>query len=130
MLIERVAVEKLTADYIVPVPLAAERLAERGYNQAEVLAVGLAEGTGIPVSTGLQRTRWTVPQAQLRGEYRAKNLIGAFAWQGEAIAGKTMLLIDDVISTGATVDECAKALKLAGAGRVIALALGRGTGKG
>lgn len=125
-LAEALAGAGLTPDAVMPVPLHPDRLAERGYNQCELLAGAVAERAGLPLSTALRRARWTVPQAQLRAEYRVKNLVGAFEWGGSDLTGKTVVLIDDVISTGATVDACAEALKAAGAERVIALALGRG----
>lgn len=128
-LAEALASARLNVAGVVPVPLHAEREAERGYNQCQLLAAQLAARAGLPLLAGLERTRWTVPQAQLRAEYRAKNLAGAFAWSGDDLAGKTIVLVDDVISTGATVDACAEALKAAGAARVIALAQGRGVSK-
>lgn len=108
-------------DFLVPVPLHPKRQTERGFNQSEVLVIEVANHTSAVIRNELERTRWTVPQAGLREAHRANNVAGAFTWKGEDLEGKTIVLIDDVISTGATVDSCAHALKAAGAAKVIAL---------
>jgi competence protein ComFC len=106
------------ADVLVPVPIHHTRKRERGYNQAEVLGRVVARWLGKPmVTTLIKRLRSTGTQTTLTREERAKNISGAFAVKGNA-AGKSVLLVDDVLTTGATVNECAGALKLAGAGEV------------
>lgn len=98
---------------MLPVPLHPRRLAERGYNQAALLAVAAGRHTHIKVSTGtLSRSRQTQPQARLgRGE-RAQNLQDAFRVAG--LSGARVILVDDVVTTGHTVDACAHALSMSG----------------
>ena len=95
----------------MPVPIHRSRLSERGFNQALSLCQELPTG-----GTGKQlvRIRKTRPQVELTPEQRAKNLVGAFRCE-ESLAGKRVLLVDDVFTTGATANECAKAMKEAGA---------------
>ena len=114
-------------DLIMPVPLHSTRLRERGFNQALFLAHGLCEVHGLHLSLdNLARVRPTRPQVELSGEERVVNVAGAFALRrAEEIAGKSVLLVDDVFTTGATLNECAKVLKDAGAQRVMALTLAR-----
>lgn len=114
---------------LVPVPLSATRRRERGYNQAEALAKVLAERRGWSTATRLVRTRATPPQVGLDPAARRENVRGAFAWQGESLAGQRVLLIDDVLTTGATANECAAVLKSAGAGWVGLLTVARALGE-
>ncbi|MGH7497156.1 MAG: ComF family protein [bacterium] len=118
------------ASVLVPVPLHPRRQRERGYNQSLLIARVLSAKWNIALEPGLlRRTRFTQPQAQLNAAERAQNVNGAFApMRADRIAGRTVLVIDDVITTGATVSACARALLQAGAVRVIAVALAR-TGK-
>src|SRR5574341_159625 len=112
---------------VMPVPLHVSRLRERGFNQALFLAHGVCEVHGLHLSLdNLGRVRPTRPQVELSGEERVVNVAGAFALRrpGE-IAGKSILLVDDVFTTGATLNECARVLKDAGASRVMALTLAR-----
>ena len=103
--------EHLCAELIIPVPLHPSRLRTRGFNQSELLANALARRTGIPVENGLLiRTVNTEPQARLSGNERRKNLNGAFVCTGKT-AAQTVLLVDDVITTGSTLSACAYALK-------------------
>lgn len=115
------------ADCIVPVPLAPMRLLSRRFNQAQLLASEVSRTSGKPIlPLALKRTRSTVRQIGLTRRERERNVSGAFAVTGSstaAIAGKSVLLIDDVITTGATVSAATKALKKAGAARVDVLAL-------
>lgn len=111
-------------DGVVPVPLHPQRAWHRGFNQTEGLAQGVARVLDRPVAHGLVRQRATDQQASLGEEERVLNVRGAFAAPvPQEVRGKTMLLIDDVVTTGATLREAAAALKAAGAGRVFALAL-------
>lgn len=109
-------------DLIVPVPLHAARERERGYNQAEKLARDLSHGVGVPVSNALVRRRFTRPQVGLGAAERVENVNLAFAARG-ALEGQSVLLIDDVLTTGATLNDCARACSAAGAKLVWGLTL-------
>lgn len=106
------------ADLILPVPLSPARLAQRGFNQALELARPLARARGLPLQTAaIHRRRDTTPQASLPWKERAKNIRHAFECQID-LTGKTVLIVDDVMTTGATLDELARTLKAHGAARV------------
>ncbi len=110
-------------ELIVPVPLHRRRLVWRGYNQSLELSRGITKRHHIPLSTkALLRTRNTIPQTQLEAEERRKNIRGAFK-ADEEVQGKSVLLVDDVLTTGATLEECAKTLHRAGASAVAVLVL-------
>ncbi len=115
-------------DAIVPVPLHPRKQRQREFNQAEYLADALGKALGIPVVKGrLRRVKDTSTQTKLSAEARARNMRGAFAVRdGTAFAGKRLVLLDDVFTTGATLDSCAKALRSAGTREVVALAVARG----
>jgi len=120
-------------DYIVPIPLEKARQKKRGYNQAELLARVLAESINKPVLTHIvERRKKTKPQFGLKRDERFENLSGAFEvpqLRKENIAvirGKTILLLDDLATTGATLDECAKTLKRVGVSEVYGLVLAHG----
>jgi len=117
----------LPADVIVPVPLHRSRLRERGYNQATLLAQALGAEIGLPVRKDwLVRTRVTPPQVGLDVSERKMNVAGAFHCRdGDAVAGCRGLLIDDVCTTGATLESCSLALRQAGARSVWAFTLAR-----
>ena len=110
-------------DAVVPVPLHRSRLRRRGFNQAELLARGVAQRINAPVSDTLQVVRRTRDQVDLSAIERRENVAGAFSARGR-IRGR-ILLIDDVFTTGATMSSCAEALLRAGAGEVHALSLCR-----
>ncbi len=117
----------LAPELIVPVPLHPRRLKERGFNQALLLArVFFPDQRHRIVPALLQRKRYTLSQTTLSGPARRKNVRSAFRvtapWQ---LVGKTVLLVDDVYTTGATVDECARVLVRAGARKVEVLTLAR-----
>jgi ComF family protein len=117
-------------DLIVPVPLHRGRLWARRYNQSAELARGLARLTGKPVNfAALVRRRPTPSQGAMpSAKARRRNVLSAFKVPPRhktAIAGRNLLLIDDVVTTGATVEACARALKRAGAAKVLVLALAR-----
>jgi ComF family protein len=117
----------LETDVIVPVPLAVARKRGRGYNQASLLAREVSRQTGVPVSEALRRRGNATPQAQsATAEERRRNVIGAFtvARPGE-VAGRRVLLLDDVATTGATLNACAVELLNAGAAEVASLTLAR-----
>lgn len=112
------AVKKMNwpIDVIVPVPLHKIRLDERGYNQSELLARELSYRLNIFMSKALRRVRNTTTQTALHKEERIENVKGAFkVTYKDTIVGKNVLLVDDVLTTGATLDECAKVLKENGA---------------
>jgi ComF family protein len=114
------------SEIVVPVPLSRQRLAERGYNQAALIAVGLARGADLPlVPRGLSRARHTQPQAGLSAASRRANLRGAFRATGGLVTRRRVLLIDDVYTTGATVQAAASALLAGGAREVRVFALAR-----
>jgi len=117
------------ADVIVPVPLHRLRLFTRRYNQAAMLAHALGREVGLPVVTNLLiRRRFTRPQGRLSPAARRRNVAGAFAVQptsARALAGRRVLLIDDVLTTGATVSACARVLRRGGAATVDVLVLAR-----
>ena len=114
-------------DLIIPVPIHRQRLLERRYNQSALLVRHLAKRTHIPADyLSLQRIRHTIPQVQLSGSARRNNLKHAFAVKcPQKIKGKSVVLIDDVETTGSTLIECAKVLKKTGAKKIYALTLAR-----
>jgi ComF family protein len=105
-------------DLILPVPLSPARLAERGFNQAVELARPLARALGVSLETSrVHRRRDTAPQASLPWTERKQNIRHAFECELD-LTGKTVLVVDDVMTTGATLDELARTLKAHGAARV------------
>ena len=113
-------------DMIVPVPLHWRRYFQRSYNQSELLAKMLTRYLGKPCRTPLKRIRPTVRQATLNREERLKNLQGAFAVPRPAkVAGRKILLVDDVLTTGATLHAAASALLNAGAESVVVFTVAR-----
>jgi ComF family protein len=126
LLAEFMAANDWEADVVVPVPLHSRRERARGYNHSELLARDLGRHTGIAVVTSaLTRTKDTSPQVSLpRAEQRRRNVQGAFECRLD-MGGRNVLLVDDVVTTGATMSACAKALKRAGAGSVWGLAFAR-----
>jgi ComF family protein len=116
---------QLAVDVIVPVPLHASRLRERGYNQSELLAWEVSRAIGLPVNTSaLERARKTKSQMTLGAAERHQNVVAAFSCSKE-LARQNVLLIDDVCTTGATLDACAAAMKEKGATSVWGLTLAR-----
>ncbi len=115
-------------DIVVPVPLHRERLRERGFNQSFLLARPLARVGRIPIVHALDRTVNTKAQVGLQGPARRANVKDVFAVvprRREQVTRRNVLLVDDVMTTGSTVDECSKALKAAGAKTVDVIALAR-----
>lgn len=113
------------AHALVPVPLHPKRLERRGYNQALALAMEVSEETGIPVLEALIRAKAAQhggAQSLRTARERRRSLRGAFTvWQPDAVRGLTLVVVDDVYTTGATMDEAARALLRAGAGKVLGL---------
>lgn len=114
-------------DLVAPVPLHEQRLRERGYNQSRLLAEAFCLATGLPLLDFgvLRRERETRQQVRLSMLERQENVAGAFAWRGPALDGASVLLIDDVATTGSTLEACGQVLLDAGAGRVWALTAAR-----
>jgi ComF family protein len=117
------------ADLILPVPLYATRLWRRRFNQSAMLAVALGRLSALPVDCFvLKRVRRTASQVGLTADQRRRNVSGAFRVDKDKapqVKGKKLLVVDDVITTGATAEACARVLKRAGAARVDVLALAR-----
>ena len=113
-------------DAVVPVPLHWRRHWQRGFNQSELLARRIARSSGIPVVNALRREKPTATQASLSITGRGRNVTGAFKCKRTSLMeGRRILLIDDVMTTGATAASCALALKRAGAFRVALLTVAR-----
>lgn len=111
---------------VVPVPLYFLRKFDRGFNQSELLAKEICKKMGLPLSLVLKRVRNTSQQMKLNRPNRLQNLQGAFRCKNpENIVGKTILLVDDVTTTGATLNECAKTLKSAGARQVFGVVVAK-----
>ncbi|MBN1824433.1 MAG: ComF family protein [Endomicrobiales bacterium] len=120
--------EKLSGeiDAIVPVPMHPLKKYVRGYDQSELLAAKISRKTGKRVLNALRRKKRTKPQFALKKNERNRNVEGSFACVApEEVSRKGILLVDDVVTTGATIEECAKTLKKSGAGKVYALTLAR-----
>ncbi len=113
-------------DYIIPVPLHKRRFAERGFNQAELIAKIFSEQTNVPILDCLKRQRYTKQQARLDRDKRQKNLDNAFLLHSLELKNKKIILVDDVFTTGSTMQSCARVLKDAGAGEVVGFTLARG----
>lgn len=117
-------------DGLVPIPLHPSRKAKRGYNQAELLAREIGTCTGLPVYAGwLVRVKNTAPMKRLTPKERQNNLKKAFNISGNDVKLKTVLIVDDIYTTGATVDEAARVLKNAGVERIYFAALAGGSAR-
>jgi competence protein ComFC len=115
-LIDCILIWGISVDMIIPIPLGRKREKERGYNQSALIASPISKFLGIPMNkSALTRFRETRSQVGLNYEERNRNIKGAFQAQNEEIAQKSILLIDDIATTCATLNESAKTLKLAGA---------------
>ena len=117
---------ELEADVITYVPMRPWEKEKRGYNQSRILAQLLARRTGIPFVRALKKVKRTRTQSKLRESERRANVFGAYACRlKEKIGGKTVLLVDDVVTTGSTVSENARVLLMAGAKAVNVLVLAK-----
>jgi competence protein ComFC len=115
-----------TLNLVTAVPLGLVRFKERGYNQATLLARPIALNLRIPFSSkALYRTRETRTQVGLTVRERQENMAGAFQAKSETVHGRTVLLVDDVATSGATINACAKAILDAGAAGVYGFSLSR-----
>ncbi len=115
-------------DYIMYVPMHRRKLRQRKFNQAKILAAFLAKKTEIPlIANYLKKSKYTRPQVELSGEQRLSNVKGSFKLKNKNVKfnNKAILLVDDIFTTGATVKECSKLLKGAGAKRIEVLVLAR-----
>jgi ComF family protein len=112
---------------LMPVPLHPKRLRERGFNQSLILARAIAANLDTEIDfLSLRRVRYTQPQTGLKKVERKRNVRGAFGLAGRPdLKGKTVILVDDVATTGSTLDECAKVLKKGGCEKVFCLVLAR-----
>lgn len=107
-------------ELLIPVPMHQKKQKLRGFNQSELLTKVIAQRIKKPYTNTLKRIKETIPQSQLNPEERKQNLQGAFAVENaEEIKGKTILLIDDIFTTGTTINECAKVLYKDGANKVL-----------
>jgi len=136
------AISKILADYlslfwqgralnirnplVIPLPLSKQRERWRGFNQTKVIAQDFAINFGYELNYDFKKIKHTRPQSCLRAKKRFKNVKDVFAYEGEPLWGRTIILLDDVITTGATINEAAKILKAAGAKKIIALAVAKG----
>ena len=126
LMAERLAAEGVAARLIVAVPLHSSRRRQRGYNQSELLMRELIQRLALRAPPGvLVRTRATPPQVGNDRTRRFENVAGAFTWEGGRLSGEAILLIDDVATTGATLNACALALKAAGSGPVTGVSVAR-----
>jgi len=116
----------LPGDVIFPVPLHPRRLRARGYNQSALLAKELGKMVGLPIEEGiLWRCIDTPPQARSDGETRRNNVIGAFRCNEKEVESRSVIVLDDVCTTGATLSACAETLQVAGVASVWGVALAR-----
>jgi ComF family protein len=125
-LLSGVLVELPSFDALIPVPLHPRRQRQRGYNQAYLLAKAAGDRAAMPVEQLLVRTRATDQQVGLDAESRRANVRGAFAIKADAdVAGRRFVLVDDVLTTGSTLGNCATTLVAGGAAWVGAVTLAR-----
>lgn len=112
---------------VMAVPLSKRRQRFRGFNQAEVLARVVAEYFNLNIDfNNLIRVKHKKAQAKLSERQRKENIINCFGWQGNHLSGQNIILVDDVVTTGSTLNECAKILKKNGAGQVWGLVVAKG----
>jgi ComF family protein len=114
-----------SVEFLVPIPLSRQRLLQRGYNQVSLLASVVGRELRLPVKEVLERVKDTVSQTGLNRSQRAENLRCAFRCLQELPAGSHVLLVDDVLTSGATASEASRTLKEAGAGRISVAVLAR-----
>jgi len=126
LMAERLVVEGLAARWAVAVPLHSSRQRQRGFNQSELLARELRKRLALARPPGeLVRTRATPPQVGHDRRWRLDNVRDAFEWRGPPLDARAILLIDDVATTGATLEACAAALRAGGSGSVMGVCVAR-----
>ena len=126
LMAERLVIEGLAARWAVAVPLHTSRLRQRGFNQSELLVRELRRRLSLSTLPGeLVRTRATPPQVGHDRRWRLDNVRDAFEWRGAPLDARSVLLIDDVATTGATLEACAAALRAAGSGPVMGVSVAR-----
>jgi ComF family protein len=126
LLAERLVVEGLAGSWTLAVPLHPDRLRQRGFNQAELLARELRGRLALTRPPGaLVRIRATPSQVGHDRLWRKENVRGAFVWKGAHLGGKPVLVVDDVATTGATLEACAVALRESGSGPVTGVSVAR-----
>ncbi len=118
----------ITEDFLLqPIPLHANKLKRRGFNQAKIIALFFNNFLKMKLTDSLVRVKDTAAQAQMKNNHeRYKNMISAFAASGQNIKAKNIILVDDVLTTGSTLKEAARVLKIAGAKKVFVLTLAKG----
>jgi len=127
-LVDMIANWKISVDMLVPVPLGQQRLRSRGYNQTALFAKPLAQKLHIPYyPQALTRIKETQSQVGLHAAERRKNLAGAFRANQDCCKDKTVLLVDDIATTGSTLNECSNALEQAGANKIYCFTVARTT---
>jgi competence protein ComFC len=126
LMAERLVLEGLSARWAVAVPLHSSRQRQRGFNQSELLAGELRKRLAlVPPPGNLVRTRATPPQVGHDRRWRLDNVRDAFEWRGPPLGARSILLIDDVATTGATLEACAAALRAGGSGSVMGVSVAR-----
>ncbi len=111
------------ANYVViPIPLSSRRLRQRGYNQVELIAAKFVKDFNYSLNLSLKRKNRKA-QSRLNAKKRKSNLVNSFYFKGENLKGASIIILDDVLTSGATVSEAAKVLKQAGAGKIIVIAI-------
>lgn len=111
---------------LIPVPLSKKRLRWRGFNQSQILAKKISQDIGLDICQDLIRIKHKIAQAKLNKKARQENLAGCFKWQGENLRGQNIIIVDDVCTTGSTLEEIAKELRQAEAGEIWGLVLAQG----
>ena len=128
---DRIVITNIFFDVIIPIPIHGKKLKTRGYDQAVLMALELSKLTGAAADiNAVKRSKMTEPNKKLDAEQRAANMRGAFVVTESGkirLKGKDILIVDDIYTTGATVDACAEVLKKAGVGKVYVLTLASGT---
>lgn len=113
-------------NYFLPIPIHKDRLKERGFNQSDLIAKRLSEKTGVPYRTDImERTKYTLPQSKTKNKDRERNIRKSFSViNKDDVFAQDILIIDDIYTTGATINECKKTLYEAGARRVFFITVG------
>jgi len=120
------SVPKLASILVIPIPLSQKRLRWRGFNQSEIIAREFSASFNYELNLDLKRLKHRPPQAGLNEAERLVTIHSVFSWVGPSLSGQIIILIDDVTTTGATLNEAARILKLAGASQIYGLVLAKG----